>query len=134
MIANCSSLLRPPTLRRRSIREHQCTPSRRDGYGPSCALARGLLGFVVGFLSLFVIEAFMIVTAEFQFNMQPRPVKPGWIIPSLIGGCVGWRLAYKKVAQPLNRSGLLIRNPTGGANLILWNRQGFSARGRIDPQ
>lgn len=56
---------------------------------------RRLIGFAVGFLLVFGVEALVIVGAEVLSKQRLRPVSPGWIIPPLLAGVAGWMLVRK---------------------------------------
>lgn len=53
---------------------------------------RSSLGFIVGFVSIFVLEALLFGGTDLLSGHRPRPIGLGWMIMPFAAGCVGWRV------------------------------------------
>jgi hypothetical protein len=53
---------------------------------------RSSLGFVVGFLLLFALEALLFGGTDLLSGHRPRPIGLGWMIMPVAAGCIGWQV------------------------------------------
>jgi hypothetical protein len=53
---------------------------------------RSSLGFIVGFILIFVLEAMLFGGTDLLSGHRPRPIGLGWMIMPVAAGLVGWRV------------------------------------------
>jgi len=60
--------------------------------GAARLVAKGLLGFVAGFILVLGLELLLFGGAEFLTGHRLHPVGAGWIVMPILAGCGGWKL------------------------------------------
>jgi hypothetical protein len=59
---------------------------------PAVLLVKGLIGFSVPFISVFVAEVLLFKGMEFLSGHRLQPIGLGWIVMPILAGCAGWTL------------------------------------------
>jgi hypothetical protein len=70
-------------------------------------LKRSILGFVVGFIVTFGLEALLFGGMDFLSGHRPRPLGLGWMILPVAAGYVGWRVFRRGDFAKVERAKIL---------------------------